>query len=225
MNFIDANGQRVYLASIGVPVRGAWAADLMLARGTALSSPVRLTIGNLTLVGAVIRQAPFADVQYARLVAGAAGWRKPVTAQSYSHPAGLQLSTVLRDVAASVGEQVSLPVDRTIGTHFVREAGTSDDPAPASRVLRQLVGNGWYVDNAGVTQVTDRVGVAILSPFTVESFDAAKGELVIATEDYASWLPANTFSAPVLPGTQTISFVRINSANTGRLRLMVLVTP
>jgi hypothetical protein len=219
MNFATANGGRVVTASVGIPLRGLWQADLTVAIPDQLASPVALTLGNLSLLGAVYRQSAFAGQQMARLVGGYGGWRSTVPAQSYQSPAGIKLSTVLLDVAAACGEQVNVQADSTIGTAYVRELG------PASRVLGALVGAAWYVDATGVTQIGARTPVAITSPFTVEAWDATKGLLRIATEDYASWMPGNTFSGPTVPTAQTISFTRFDVGNDGVARLAVLVQP
>ena len=54
-------------------------------------------------------------------------------------------------------------------------------------------------------------------------FDTDKGEAVIATENYADWIPGATFAGPTASGT--VSFVRLAFGNDGRLRLVVLVSP
>lgn len=218
MSFASINGARAFELSLGIPLYGAWQADVSLSAPGAIASPVSLVLGNLTLVGAVYRQGAFGGSQHARLVAGAGGWRKQVTAQGYASPSGVLLSTVLRDAAMSVGERVNVASDAPVGRFFAREA------APASRVLAQLVDGGWFIDGAGVTQIAQRSSPAIASPFTVVDFDTARGEAEIATEDYASWTPGATFSAPQLDGPQTVSFVRFSSDNDGTLRLRVLVS-
>lgn len=219
--FATANGARIVTLSLSLPLYGTWEADVTLADPAPLTAPVALTLGNLSLVGAVYRQGPFGGVQYARLVGGGGGWRSTLPAQAYGNPGGVLLSTVLRDAAAAVGEQVNVPstVDAVIGQFFTREK------APASRVLGQLGGPLWWVDAAGVTQITARPAATITTPFTVEAFDPGCGELTIATEDYASWLPNATFSAPVLAGPQLVSYVRHAAGNDGRLRTHVLVSP
>jgi hypothetical protein len=218
MSFASANGVRLVSASIGLPLFGCWMADVELELPGALAGPISLVVGNLTLLGAVYRQGGFGGVQRARLVGGYGGWRADVSAASYSNPTGVRMSTALLDLAASCGEQIVPPTpDTMIGQHFVREN------APASRILRQLVGLGWYVDTKGVTQVGARPATSITSPFTVETFDTAKGEAVIATEDYAAWMPGASFAGPTASGV--VSFARIGFGNEGRLRLAVLVSP
>lgn len=218
--FATANGGRVTTLSLGIPLLGLWMADITIADpDTLTTSPVTLVVGNLSLVGAVVRQGAFAGLQRARLVGGYGGWRKTVHAQGYSNPAGIKLSTVMLDAAAACGEQVKVQTDSTIGTAFVREN------APASRLLSHFAPGGWYVDALGVTQMGARAPVTIGSPFTVLDFDPGPGSLNIATEDYASWAPGATFSGPTVPTPQTVSFVRLDTDDDGIARLSVLVTP
>ena len=216
--FASANGARLVAVSLGMPLYGLWMADIDGDLPETFTSPVTLVVGNLSLVGSVVRQGSFAGQNRTRLVGGFGGWRQDVSAASYSNPSGVRLSTVLLDLAASCGEQVKPPTpDVMVGQFFVREV------APASRILRQLVGPSWYVDALGVTQIGTRPSAAITSPFSVEMFDTDKGEAVIATEDYASWVPGATFSGATASGT--VSFVRLAFGNDGRLRLVVLVSP
>ena len=215
--FATANGLRIVTASIGIPLVGAWVADVMLEEPATLASPVTLAIGNLSLVGTVYRQGAFAGQQRARLVAGGGGWMKTVKAQAYANPAGVLLSTVLRDAAAAVGEQVAIAQDRPLGAFFTRAAD------PAAYLLRDLVDGAWYIDGAGVTQIGQRPTPIITSPFTVQDFDPGTGMYEIATEDLASWLPGATFSGPTASGA--ISWTRLDVGNSGSLRLHVLGAP
>lgn len=217
MSFATANGVRVVTASIGIPLVGAWVADVMLEEPSTLTAPVTLVVGNLSLVGAVYRQGAFAGQQRARLVAGGGGWMKSTPEQAYANPSGVLLSTVLRDAAALVGEQVAIAQDRSLGAFFTR----ANDPA--AYLLRELVDGAWYVDGAGVTQIGQRPTPTITSPFTVQAFDPGTGMYAIATEDLASWLPGASFAGPTASGT--IAWTRLEVENSGTLRLHVLGTP
>ena len=216
--FASLNGFRIARASVLVPYYGIWTADVQLDSAQALAGAVSLVLGNLTLQGSVYRADSFAGVTYARLVGGAGGWMKEVPSATYDNPVGVRLATVLYDVATLVGEKVNIVADSLIGLAYVREK------APAQRVLRQLAGAVWFIDPKGVTQISSRVATKITSQFTVIERDAGRGLLDIATEDYASWMPANTFSSPLVPATQTISATRFDMDNGGELRLKVLVT-
>jgi len=216
--YSSANGARVTLTSLAIPFYGAWVADVTVASPTPLAGDVTLKIGNLSLIGAVVRQQVFAQLLTARLVGGHGGWGKQVAARAYANPLGVPLSMILRDVAGEVGEKVKLAADRSAGLFFVREAG------PASRVLRQLAGALWWVDAAGVTQIGARPSKAITSAATVAAYDGGKGWLSVATEDLSSWAPGATFKSPTVPDGITIGHVRLATANDGKQRIEVLTT-
>ena len=219
--FATANGTRIVTASLSIPLYGIPVCDLLVPTLDPLTTPVSVVFGNFTQVMGVYRQGYFGGSQYARLVGGYAGWRNTVSSQAYNNPSGINLSLVLGDAAAAVGEQVNVATDSSVGTFYVREN------AAAQRLLRQLGGPLWWVDPTGVTQVGPRTPVGITTPFTVISYDAAQGLYDIATEDYASWMPANTFSGPTLTTgiTNTISLTRLTVDNDGILRLKVLGSP
>lgn len=218
----SANGARIISGALSLPLYGVWVADLVLQTTTALSGPVTLLVGNLTLVGAVYRQAVFAGLLECRLVAGAGGWNKSIQAQGYNNPAGVQASQVLSDAAAAVGETVVVAVPSTVGNQFARFGDSPTMPGKAGRVLRSVAGQQWWIDAAGVTHVGPRPSVAIASPFTVEEFHGSSGTLRIATEDPASWLPGNTFTSATV-ATQTIASVRHAFGADGVARLEVML--
>ncbi len=220
--YATLNGDRIVSCSLTIPYYGMWAGDATLAQtDNDVQNPCTLVLGNLTLTGWAIRTSSFAGVRSARLVGGVGGWRQVVAPQAYRNPGGLKLSTILQDVAAAVGEKVNVPAaqDTIIGTDFVRES------AQAQRVLRQLVGNLWWMDLTGVVQVTPRTSAAIGSSFLVSSYMPEQGRVSIATEDLVSWMPANTFTAPTIGSGLTISCSTFVSDSKGTLRVEVLVTP
>ncbi len=212
-------GSRITSARI---TRGAWGAasgDVAFAEDTAVATRGTLTIGNASLVMAVHRQGGYGGSRSARLVAGAGGWLTTAPRQFYRNPLGIKLSTVLRDVAARVGESVVLSApfaSQVVGVFWSREE------APASRTLGSTVGKSWYVDAAGVTQIGTWPTVAIASAFDVTEYDPARGLYTIATEDPAAWVPGATFTKPpIVPGVVTVSSVSIVLDDEQRLRLEV----
>lgn len=215
-DFATLNGGRLIKARVTIPYYGLWAADVVLASSDTLATSVTLTIGNLSMVGAVVRMASFAGTRSARIVGGAGGWRTTLPSKQYVSSNAIRLSQVLGDAAAEAGERLNLPIDATIGTMYVREQ------APAQRVLRQLAGPVWYVDLAGVTQVQDRPAASVRSSFTVIGWSGALGRFTVATEDYASWLPGASFSSPTVSTPQTVSLVTHTLDNDGTARMEVL---
>lgn len=223
--YASVNGQLATRLSIAIPYYGMWEGDVELATPQVITNPVTLVIGNLTMVGAIVRANTFAGVTYLRLVGGGGGWRKSIVPQAYANPSGVRLSTMLNDLAVNVGEQVNLFADENLGGYFIREGSTSETTVRASRILRQLAGDEWWIDTSGVTQVGARpTGTAITSDFSVVSWDPGRGAAEIATEDLASWLPSNTFTAPTVPVTQTISLTRVDIDRVGTMRLKILAT-
>jgi len=214
--YSSANGRRLVKLSLTMAAFGSWVADVTLAEAEQLQPSVQLVASNLELRGTVIRQDAFAGQREARVVGGAGGWRKQVSSRSYRQPGGLPLSTVLRDAAIEVGETVHIGTDRTIGTDYVRER------APASRVLRHLVGRAWWIDAAGVTQLGARPSTQVKTEFAVVRYSADVGLLVIATEDLASWLPGATFSNALVTTAKTVASSSIRMEGpTLRVEVMV----
>lgn len=223
MSYSTVNGIRVATGTVSMPAYGAWVADLLLATPDALSGPATVVIGDLTLQGTVVRTDSFAGSRRAWIVAGAGGWRKPISPQAYQNSGGVNMSTLLTDIAMSVGERVQIAQDAAVGQAFVREGGTDEAgfAVPAERILRQ-VASTWWIDPAGVTQIGPRPGGNITSQFDVIDYDGAKGQFEIATETLADWAPGRTFSSALVPTTQTVSFTRIDVQDNGTLRLTVL---
>ena len=218
MSTITINGARVSACSITMPYYGAWVADVDVVGSAEIASPVSLVVGDLTLVGTVVRQAGFTGDRKARIVGGGGGWGNTIPSRSYSHVIGVKASTIVGDAAREAGESIVLENDRTLGLLYAREE------APAERALNLVVGNEWWIDPAGVTQTKARVSLPVVAPFTLVSRNGALDQFEIATESIAGWLPGRTFSSPTVPEPQTISSVTIEASNDGKIRLRVLGT-
>lgn len=217
--FATINGERIISGDVCIPYFGLWVADIVLASSTEIPVACKITLANLNLIGHVYRMAAFSGSRSARIVGGYGGWRQRLLSQSYNNPNGVKKSMILRDAASSVGEQINIGTDATLGNFWIREA------CVASEVLRLIVGETWYVDEKGVTQTQDRTNkTKITSDYTVGSWSGAKGRFDIATEDLASWLPARTFSNQTVVSEQKISMTNIHLDNEGKLRLDVLAT-
>ena len=208
-------GERVQSGNLSIPMYGAMAGDVLLASSTQVDEQTTLVIGDVSLVVHVVRQASFAGSRGYRLVAGYGGWRKRIGPRYYAAPASLPLATVLRDVAAEIGEQVDVPADRLIGTCYARSNG------PASRVLEQLAPD-WWIAPDGMTHVGPRDGAPITTPLTVIVYSGAQGKFQIATETMADWLPGRTFTSPTISAPVTIGAVQIAMGNDGKVRLEIL---
>ena len=218
--FATVNGLPVVSGRLMIPLVGMWTADLELSGAGALQGAVTVIIGNMTLQGAVYRSSSFGGTTRVRLVAGAGGWRTVVPAQGYGNAGGVSCATVLNDVAAACGEAVNPPSGVMLGNAWTRP----DDVA--STVLWQLVAVGaipsWYVDLTGTTQCVAWPASTISTPFTVTDQKPDEGLVVVATEDYASWVPGCSFSAPQLAGALTSAGVNFVWGEDGTFRLEVL---
>jgi len=215
---IAINGARVSACSITMPYYGAWVADVDVVGSAEIASPVSLVVGDLTLVGTVVRQAEFTGDRKARIVGGGGGWGNTIPSKGYSHVIGVKASTIVGDAAREAGESIVLENDRTLGLLYAREE------APAERALNLVIGNEWWIDPVGVTQTKAREATAVVAPFTLISRNGALDSFDIATESIAGWLPGRTFSSPTVPEPQTISSVTIEASNDGKIRLRVLGT-
>lgn len=218
--FATCGGVPVVGGSLFVPLVGAWTADLYLATGTQVSGAVSVVIGNLTLAGFVYRSEPYGGQTRARLVGGYGGWRTTIPDQGYGSNAGVKLSHVLKDAAAAAGEQINIAADATIGNAFTRIEG------PASDVLWQVMSQGlipaWHIAPSGITQTAAWPATTIGSPFVVTAQRPDEGVVEIASEDYLSWLPGCTFTAPQIVGSYTNGGVTYRFDESGEFRFEVL---
>lgn len=153
---------RVLRAEVHVPPAGAWYGTLVLDSSTlpALGATT-LTIGDLQLVGAIVRTDFDDHVRGAlpmAVVRGGAGWRLPAPrAGTYASSGGVRLRTVLRDLAAASGEGYVEPTDVSLGTAYTWQAHAPAAPVHLEDVLADLVWRGylptWRVDpSTGVTR-------------------------------------------------------------------------
>ena len=225
--FATCNGIPIASGELLIPLVGAWTADLHLTSGAAMTGAVAVVIGNLTLQGTVYRSSAYGGQTRVRVIGGGGGWRTEITPQGYgSAGAGVNLSIVLADAASACGERVNVPSDTSVGNGYARFGAGAAIPTAASDVLWHAVAHGqipgWYVDSTGMTQATSWPSTTIATPFTVTHNDPASGLVVVATEDYAAWMPGCTFTSPLLPGPATSSGVHYVWGTDGKFRFEVL---
>ena len=220
--FSSVAGAQVVSGSLLVPSVGAWTADLHLATVQALNGVVSVVVGTLTLSGAVVRADAYGGQTRVRLVGGKGGWRGVVTPQGYGNPSGVAISTVVQDAANACGEVLGPVPPGNVGNAYAR-SGASD--APASDVLwyllaRKLV-TGWRVDQTGTTQLSEWPTTIVSTPFIPTDQRPDEGVVVVATEDYASWLPGASLSSPLLDATYTAKSISFVWTPDGQFRLEV----
>lgn len=216
-DYSSLSGERVVSGSLMMPRYGAWVADVALAVQTLLPSPVTLTVGTLSLVGAVVRAGAYAGSRAYRLVGGFGGWRRSVGARAYASAGGVTSAMVLGDLAAETGEVVAMGSTEYLGASYVRAAG------PASSTLRQIAAT-WWIDSLGTTQVDGvRSQALITSAFLPTHRAGAAGLVQVATEAEADWMPGRTFTSPLLNGNvHQVQASRFSWGRDGVARVEVL---
>ncbi len=194
---------------VTMPARGLWSARVSLDGPKTFDDDARvqLKIGGLTLEGAKYRGRPFADTATHHVIAGRSGWRKRLTERSYRTDAGVKLSKVLTDLARDCGEEFTSGfgpgfTDRSLGYGFVRLEEV------ASRVMHQLVGRAWYVEDDGLTVIGDRAD-ASRATADVLDYDQESQCAILDTDTPEKVRPGQTFVAAGV--THTIDRVVIES--------------
>jgi hypothetical protein len=196
-------GHRVVEARVTVPRGGAWHADVLLDKEAALAATgLVLTLAGLKLSCAPYRTPiSFQGTTRVRLIGGAGGWRKLLMPKGYKVATGVRLSLVLGDAARECGEKMVVATDRVLGLHYAR------DRAPACRLLNRWVPADWWIDIDGTTRTAPRASSAIVSPFSLSSYDGARGVAMIATEIPGDFMPGRTFRPGNMSATLTIDSV------------------
>jgi hypothetical protein len=177
------NDLLVTSASVSIPAWGAWFAEVSVDGEKTLSGSVTLTIADLTLNGTVLSGGPAKGRSHFRIVGGAGGWGRTIPAKAYANDAQVKVSTVLGDAAAAVQETLGTVSSDRVGPAFVRPSG------PAGWVLEQVAPRGWYVDEAGVTQIGARVAGKLPAGVTHGPVDLARGSVTLASESISAILP------------------------------------
>lgn len=143
MSLVTLGGNRVHAATVSMPVRGAWHADVdvdadLLVEGERLT----LTAPGLTLTGTARRAGIYSLRGGVRLYAGADGLRTEIRAVSYRR---VYVRQVLADLARETGETISATADTAVlGTFLERFTRPRGSAADALAALLDLVpGATW----------------------------------------------------------------------------------
>lgn len=195
MTYAAVNGMPIVRGRIHVPGWGIWHADLWTDGDLAIGASVRIELANLVGVGTVVRDVAWTGQRGVRVVGGAGGWRRAVSAQEYANPGGLTMATIAQDTATDVGETVVVATDRLVGTQWMRSAGQASD------ALYALAESEWWVGLDGVTRIGARPTGAVVSVFTATGSDQPASIVTVATEYPADWLPGKTYQGTSVGGT------------------------
>lgn len=177
------NGLVVTTCRVQIPAWGLWWAEVECASQDVLSGRATLVLDDVTFVGTIVTGGAYETRTRYRIVGGAGGWGREVAPTSYVNDAGVKLAIVLRDAAVACGETIGTVGSDAVGPAFVRHRG------PGSRVLETLVPRGWYVDEAGVTQVGRRPAVAWTGAATRITNDEAQRRYELAPSTLVGLLP------------------------------------
>ena len=217
----EINGHPICEATIKIPRHGIPRATIVLVEPATLAvgDRVTLTVGDVTMVGTVLRVGTFAARQTVDIVGGAGGWERDVPAQSYADQDGVALAAVAADLASVAGETLGTVPSRILGAAWHRVAGT------ASSALRDAVGDVWWVGLDGVTNLSARpvATSTAAGSVIVESYDPTTGRAILSAEDdgVSRFLPGARIASDVLPQTITITET-ILRATTGSVRAEVV---
>jgi hypothetical protein len=193
----SAGSLNIVTAKLHIPSAGAWRADLLLDHGEAPTGAATVTIGDLSLVGTVLRSGLDAADRPHATVIGGRGWFASVTSpRAFQSDSGVRLSTVLATLAAGAGQAIIQPADRTIGEYYELQASRPGEPVTYSDALNDLSRAGlapvWRVDPDGVTRFGARTAQAVTGRATLLWSDRGTGLATYGLDAPATWLPGNT---------------------------------
>lgn len=161
-----------------LPTRGAWLADVEAVSDEDVDGVVTLTVGETSLVGRVLRGGVFEGRWRGRVVGGAGGLGRTVTARQYR---SVTRRAIVAATLAEVGETLA-PDAAGLDDVLVTWARFAE---PASRCLARLVA-AWRVDVDGA--ITTSPWPASTLP-ALEGLDASPADRVLraAVEGIAVW--------------------------------------
>ncbi len=188
--------QTVSHVTLSVPQFGAWRADCVLTGGAPPTGQVVLTVGDLALQGTVLRSGLDAPGRPHAIVVGAPGWERELTRPlSYFATPGVQLTTVLKDLATLAAEPIVFPPQRTLEPHYATHASSHGERVKLRDELSSLrrlgVLEGWRVDPDGITRFGARVGSEVTARATRLRSSNDVGLTVYGIDAPASFLPGN----------------------------------
>jgi hypothetical protein len=179
---------------LAVPRFGAWWADCLLSGEAAPTGTTTLVVGDLTMVGSVLRSGLDATGKPRAVFVGGAGWDKALTGPlSYQADVSVRLRTVLTDLTTRAGEPMEQPADRALDPHWCAVASTPRIPVRLRDVLSSLHRAGyvdrWRIDPDGVLRFGARAGVPVTGRATVIRRNLGLRKRVLGIDGPAQFLP------------------------------------
>lgn len=191
------------LPVLHMPRYGAWRAEVLLSSGDPPTGKQALTVGDLSLLGSVLRSGLDAADRPHAIVVGAIGWQSFVTKPlSFQSSGGVRLSTVLSAISSGAGEPIAQPADVTIGEYYELVASRPGEPVRWADALNDLAIAGycppWRVDPDGVTRFGPRTPVEVSVRATVMRPDNGTGLTTYGLDAPAAFLPGNTIDGVLI---------------------------
>lgn len=183
MSLATLNGVAVTRARLQIPAWGVWYADVECASTDVQTGAATLVLDDVTFVGTILSGGTVSARTQYRIAGGAGGWGRRIGPKAYANDIGVKASKVISDAARECGESVGTLPTGTAGSTYVRAEG------PASSVLAELAPEGWYVDEAGVTQIGARASSTYTGAAPRTSSDASRAWIELAPASLAGLLP------------------------------------
>lgn len=206
------NNQPIYRGIISIPQWGIWCADLLVdTTQENITGICILRIGDTILSGHA-QSRSFQSRLFVRVVGGAGAWVSMVSARAYRNDATISKATIIKHLAAEVGEHIiddDVSGLGSMGTRYLRPH------CMASTVLQSVVPNGWHIDTDGITRFIP--WPKRTSRAEVLSVALAMPSAIVAIEDIVDVLPGailrrkHNVDMAVLSSTVTIDSTRIRA--------------
>lgn len=188
-------------ARLILPWSGCWKLEVDFDREVSLSGRVTARLGDLELVGTVdpTKTGRVGALTSATIVGGL-GWSTVLPALPLHSDTGVRRSRIAADVAALVGETVSVAsaLDGVVGVDWQRRRG------PALRTLEQLFPDAWYVAEDGTTKAGDRPTRDVSGRLELIDADPTEQWIKVHAVDVRDVLPGLTLTDARLSSTVTI---------------------
>jgi hypothetical protein len=171
---LTLNAEPVIVASLHLPLNGAWSAELQVSSDVELATGDAVTLGlpgDVAYIGRVVNAGVFGARLHVRVTGSASDWGQAVSVKHYRNTDGDQ---ALRDL----GVQTEAPLELDLA-FWTRPLGTIGDTVQALATLAQV---NWRVLSNGTVRIRAE------DPFTVEpdaveiSRDDARGVVEVAPE-------------------------------------------
>jgi hypothetical protein len=194
--------RRIQEVELHWPEYGAALARVTTEAGSVPVGPATLTIGDLSLVGAVLpdRAGEDAPASWSGVWKSGAAWDTvlPVKPPHQSDD-GVRLKTVIAALVLECGSPaIVAPADRALGAHWCRPkrdaAGlpwTGADELAALARARALL--PWWVTAAGVTRFDARPAGTITAASRVSGRSLTRGVRTIGVDSPVAFAPGLTF--------------------------------